>query len=98
MPGIGLEMEGAVQQAPQWSRQFMIGMGRRPDGKRPAGKYSVPAGLRKGRLLAGAAPPSFLLSWLAGAFNGIGLAASSRAGARQDNTGRVRCGGRRMRA
>jgi hypothetical protein len=23
MPGIGLVMEGAVQQAPQWSRQFM---------------------------------------------------------------------------
>jgi len=23
MPGIGLVIEGAVQQAPQWSRQFM---------------------------------------------------------------------------
>jgi len=31
MPGIGLVIEGAVQQAPQWSRQFMCSKGsRRP--------------------------------------------------------------------
>jgi hypothetical protein len=28
MPGIGLVIEGAVQQAPQWSRQFIVFLGR----------------------------------------------------------------------
>jgi len=28
MPGIGLVIEGAVQQAPQWSRQFIVFQGR----------------------------------------------------------------------
>jgi len=26
MPGIGDEMEGAMQQAPQWGRHFMLGL------------------------------------------------------------------------
>jgi hypothetical protein len=34
IPGIGLEIEGAVQQAPQFSRQFMVG--RKMGFKQPA--------------------------------------------------------------
>jgi hypothetical protein len=26
MPGMGVEMDGAVQQAPQWARHFMVPM------------------------------------------------------------------------
>ena len=35
MPGIGLEMEGAMQQAPQPGRQFMARIIRQPSHARP---------------------------------------------------------------
>jgi hypothetical protein len=43
MPGIGLVIEGAVQQAPQWSRQFMDSREQAPGMRPAAGKYNAPA-------------------------------------------------------
>jgi len=40
MPGIGLVIEGAVQQAPQWSRQFIVFQHKRPASHRLADQYS----------------------------------------------------------
>ena len=72
MPGIGLVIEGAVQQAPQWSRQFIKCQGRAAVVE-AAGANSISSGERKRtarpehdrpRLwLAGAAQFAFLLRW-----------------------------------